>query len=77
MGVPITHGTVSGYQRGCRCEACRKARSDYNREYHKTHPDVRPKVDVPDARLEELMASLERPLPKCYIAGKGWVDVNR
>lgn len=28
-----THG-VSGYQRGCRCESCKKAMSEYSRKYY-------------------------------------------
>lgn len=29
------HGTVSGYRRhGCRCEACREAKGEYNRRYY-------------------------------------------
>lgn len=73
---PLMHGTVSGYQRGCRCEACAKARADYSREYRKTHAVRKAKADKPDATIEQLMASLSKPLPKCYVVGKGWVDVE-
>lgn len=31
--TPAKHGTVNAYvNRGCRCEACRRAHSDYQRE---------------------------------------------
>lgn len=78
VASPLIHGTVSGYQRGCRCEKCRRARSDYSKEYRRAAGKVKRKhEDVPDATLEELMASLEEPLPRCYIAGLGWVEVER
>jgi hypothetical protein len=30
---PITHGTYSGYRRGCRCDGCRRANTDRARKY--------------------------------------------
>lgn len=32
---PITHGTASGYRRGCRCEACTKLHSQKLKEWHR------------------------------------------
>lgn len=32
MSKPITHGTQTGYSRGCRCEGCREGHRTYNRE---------------------------------------------
>ncbi len=32
---PITHGTNSGYSRGCRCVDCVQIHRDYNREYQR------------------------------------------
>lgn len=29
------HGTTSEFQKGCRCEQCRKAKADYNKMYKK------------------------------------------
>ena len=29
------HGTTSEFQKGCRCEPCRKAKADYNKMYKK------------------------------------------
>jgi hypothetical protein len=31
----VKHGTASGYNRGCRCDECRVAHTEYNREYMK------------------------------------------
>lgn len=35
----MRHGTPYGYQRGCRCNACRRAESNYNKEWRKKHPE--------------------------------------
>lgn len=32
--TPIKHGTVSGYRRGCRCEACRLSKNAEGRKYY-------------------------------------------
>lgn len=38
-----THGTLSSY-RHCRCELCKKAKSDYMKEYNKTHVRKRDRI---------------------------------
>jgi len=35
LARPITHGTIAGYHRQCRCLLCRVAMSRYIRDYHK------------------------------------------
>lgn len=31
--VPLKHGTTTGFYRGCRCEPCKAAYSEYQRQY--------------------------------------------
>lgn len=40
----IIHGTVSSY-RYCKCELCRQAKSDYMKEYMKTHIRKRDRIN--------------------------------
>ena len=35
MTIPLQHGTVSGYYKGCKCSACLLARAAYKRDYYK------------------------------------------
>jgi hypothetical protein len=37
---PITHGTGNGYNRGCRCEECRKWKSTDNAKRRRKQVDV-------------------------------------
>lgn len=34
MSRQFPHGTLAGYQRGCRCDDCRKGRRDYWRQWN-------------------------------------------
>lgn len=36
--TPIEHG-IKGYRRGCRCDACRMAKSEQAAQYRKDHPE--------------------------------------
>lgn len=36
-GRNIVHGTNSGYNYGCKCEACKKAHADRNRESNRVN----------------------------------------
>jgi hypothetical protein len=47
--VTADHGTLTGYQNGCRCDECRSRKNSYMREYRKTHPPRSPlPADHPD-----------------------------
>lgn len=35
------HGTYAAYRNGCRCDACRKCKSEYMKEYYNKHPEKR------------------------------------
>ena len=35
-----THGTNSMYRKGCRCDCCKKWKSDYLKHYAETHPEM-------------------------------------
>ena len=49
MGYKVAkgfHGTISSYKY-CRCDLCKKAQSDYAKEYRRTHKRDRRKVSLP------------------------------
>lgn len=35
---PITHGSLSGYNRGCRCDLCSATMKKKMVDYHRSHP---------------------------------------
>ena len=38
MSVSVEHGGT-GYKKGCRCEVCTRANTDYHRQYRKRSPE--------------------------------------
>lgn len=52
----LRHGSMAGYRRGCRCEACRAANRDYMRSYR---GGLKPAVyaDPPTAYVRTLLES--------------------
>jgi hypothetical protein len=36
----VKHGRAGYQQRGCRCDICRTAATDYQREFRQTHPET-------------------------------------
>ena len=38
---PPEHGSLKMYRKGCRCDKCRKSKSDYMIEYYKKNPEKR------------------------------------
>lgn len=45
---PATHGALSmAINHRCKCDLCKKTRSDYNKQYHKTHARKRDRKDTP------------------------------
>lgn len=78
----MSHGTVSAYVQGCRCDECRRASRDYQRRrrlegtQRTAEALARAKDKSYRERLERLMRSAAKPLPPVYIAGKGLVDVE-
>ena len=40
-GLPLRHGTLWEYTKGCRCDECRQSRNDYMREYRRVKRNVK------------------------------------
>ena len=38
---PPQHGSLRMYRNGCRCDMCKKCKSDYMKKYYTDHPDKR------------------------------------
>lgn len=77
--IPVDHGTVKGYARGCRCEACRKAKSEEYFAYtkRKRQEAMRHKPTYPPdypCELVEIAQSIDTAI--VYIAGEGMRKVE-
>lgn len=67
----MTHGKVSSYQRGCRCDLCRAAQSTYYRAWYAkrkaagvTRSPKKPRVElVPDAPVDVVAPHVPRSAP--------------
>lgn len=63
------HGTVKGYRHGCRCDRCGAAMREYNRAIRKNKA-LRDWGETPQKkRLDALMESAAKPLPKIDASG--------
>ena len=56
----ITHGTPSGYRRGCRCNFCDEANRAYNREYMEQRRMLRPDVRQYNREYQRKLRRLRR-----------------
>lgn len=84
MSAPTTehrHGTTFGYNsKGCRCEQCRKARSDYMRAYRKRIKEAAALLQPADSSFLEFdkppRTAAQRPAYTCYEPCTQVVDLD-
>lgn len=58
----MKHGTYGQYTKGCRCDDCRAAKAEYQRDYLNRNPEQREKSRVATDRW--IAANLERKRAK-------------